>query len=255
METPESSKGDVVHALVKGTVGSIPLAGGLVAEIFGLIVPPPNAKKHQDWMRAVTEAIERIPQEKRTEPNYATTCAAAQSMIFAIDEPIIKSMYQNLLSRAINKDTKSEVHPSFVEMVKQLCPDEALILNTLRKAAVGIPTVSLEEVVGKDRHLTPLGNDIGGLSSPVFSHFTDIAYLSGCQHPENICSYMANLDRLGIGSLTEVVFDTRLYASIEDHPFVRQRANEIDRGPNRSRVVRNAMILNAFGKQFIKICT
>ena len=54
---PKDAGGDWVHATVKGALGAIPLAGGLAAELFGMIVAPPIAKRRNQWMEDVAQRI------------------------------------------------------------------------------------------------------------------------------------------------------------------------------------------------------
>ena len=57
LTSPKEGGGDWVHATVKGALGAIPLAGGLAAELFGMIVAPPVAKRRNDWMEDVAHEL------------------------------------------------------------------------------------------------------------------------------------------------------------------------------------------------------
>lgn len=45
-EIPKEGPGDYAHAIVKGALGAIPIAGSIASETFGLIVTPPLKKKN-----------------------------------------------------------------------------------------------------------------------------------------------------------------------------------------------------------------
>lgn len=46
-----------------------------------------------------------------------------------MDSEELRNMYANLLAKAMNVDEKDKVHPAFVELIKQMAPREALILD------------------------------------------------------------------------------------------------------------------------------
>lgn len=58
LEVPKEGKYDKLHTLIKGAIGSIPLPGSsLAAEVFGIILMQPVAKRRDAWMEAVAEAV------------------------------------------------------------------------------------------------------------------------------------------------------------------------------------------------------
>lgn len=48
-----------------------------------------------------------------------------------MDNEQLKNMYANLLARAMLKSEQSKVHPSFVEIIKQLSPNDALLFKEI----------------------------------------------------------------------------------------------------------------------------
>lgn len=57
LEVPESSKGDVAHALAKAGLSAVPLVGGPAVELFQLLVQPPLERRRQQWMQQVGEKL------------------------------------------------------------------------------------------------------------------------------------------------------------------------------------------------------
>jgi hypothetical protein len=91
-------------------------------------------------------------------------------------------MYVNLLATAMDRQTAEKAHPAFVEIIRQLTPDEARLMSHL---------VALGEF-GFD---VELGKETAKIES-------DLAVPAGCEHLHLILSYLDNLDRLklvGIG--------------------------------------------------------
>ena len=58
------------------------------------------------------------------------------------DSDVLRSLYANLLSKAMDK-TERSAHPSYVEIIKQLSSDEALLLKSTLLLKESIPICSL----------------------------------------------------------------------------------------------------------------
>lgn len=67
-DIPESSKGDVAYALGKGLLSSIPVAGGVLGEVFGVVVAPPYANRQKEWMQSVETRLVEVMQRKALTP-------------------------------------------------------------------------------------------------------------------------------------------------------------------------------------------
>jgi hypothetical protein len=52
----EKSK-TIVHSLVKGGLGAIPIIGSLAVEVFGLLVTPPLEKRRAEWMNEIAQKL------------------------------------------------------------------------------------------------------------------------------------------------------------------------------------------------------
>lgn len=60
LDVPKHGNGDYLHASVKVALGTIPLAGGALAEIFTSIVEAPFEKRKREWMGRVVQVIEDL---------------------------------------------------------------------------------------------------------------------------------------------------------------------------------------------------
>jgi hypothetical protein len=57
---PARTVADAGHALVKGILGAVPIAGSTAAEVFALIVAPPIEKRRDEWFDQVAAAVEEL---------------------------------------------------------------------------------------------------------------------------------------------------------------------------------------------------
>lgn len=111
-------------------------------------------------------------------PSPVVAIPALEAIRITGSEPTLRDMYLNLLAGAMDKDKAKNAHPAFVEMIKQLAPDEARILSFV--SAGGRNGVSASCQV----------NTFARAAEDV------IARPAKCEHPEMILSYLDNLERL-----------------------------------------------------------
>lgn len=159
---------------------------------------------------AIKEKVKKIPEEKLVEPEPYVAIPAIQQISCCQNSEELRDLYANLLTASMNADTKWQVHPSFVDIIKQLNPDEARYLKSLPAMVIVVhPLIDVFINIG------------GGGFHPFISNFTDY-HLSVLEHPENICTYIDNFVRL---NLIEIPSDQYLnepekYKALEKHPMI-----------------------------------
>jgi hypothetical protein len=67
---PERDKLDVAQKVTKGVAGAIPLAGGVVAEIFDAVCPAPVEGKRDEWLRRLAHEVDDRPTRQELAENY-----------------------------------------------------------------------------------------------------------------------------------------------------------------------------------------
>lgn len=86
----------------------------------------------QDRLAAyIDKAIRQIPENQRTSPRESLTLSIAEKLRFQEEDNPISNLYVNLLSRGMDRERIGEAHPAFVNIISQLAPDEALLLEQL----------------------------------------------------------------------------------------------------------------------------
>ena len=156
-------------------------------------------------------------------------------------------MYANLLANSMNKVVKNGVHPGFVEIIKQLCPDEAKILQHITFEHT-IPTITLRYV----------HNDGGGID--IIKNFSDIGERAGCEHPYEIAKYFDNLVRLGLifnASGLATLTKKERYEPLKNHPYLTSKAiteKAIKMGFNKVDFEEGFYKISSYGESFCSIC-
>ncbi|HIE6453675.1 TPA: DUF4393 domain-containing protein [Serratia marcescens] len=101
--------------------------------------------------------------------------------------------FSNLISASLDKKTSRIAHPAYIEIIKQLQPDEAKILRFMfnkenhRKGHA--PTIDIVQQDSEDSNLTITS------TTPEVNLICEDA---GCDNPENSVMYFFNLKRLGL---------------------------------------------------------
>lgn len=80
------------------------------------------------WCRAVAG---KVPDERRIPASPAIVGPLLMQLRFAEEDNILTEMCVELLARSIDKERVGEAHPSFVRIVAELAPDEAILLFCL----------------------------------------------------------------------------------------------------------------------------
>jgi Abortive infection alpha len=139
------------------------------------------------------QKVSSIPEEKLVEPPLHMLGPTLEASKFYFENDELRSMFANLLVASLNVDTSSKAHPSFVEIIKQLSPVDALNLQTFKQ---------------KDAH--PIGNYFFKLTTgSAFRTFQSNVFIENKEINDiNLNSTsITNLDRLGLVSIS---FDQRL---------------------------------------------
>lgn len=142
---------------------------------------------------AVGSRVDEIPEEHLTEPPAHIAVPAIQQLAYCYDSEELRGMYANLLLSSMDDRTAEYVHPSFVQLLKEISPDEAKLLSTLTGSDnaehVSIPLVDLRIVSANE--LVP------SKWTEVVEGYNECCE-GVCEYPDQSLVYLGNLDRLGI---------------------------------------------------------
>src|SRR5699024_7992400 len=95
-----------------------------------------NVKKLSD---EVATNISRIPEEDIIEPINYSLINTIDNALLTVDQEEIRSMFSHLIASHFDYNKQSELHPSFIDIIKQLSPNDAMFLkNIYRKNVIPI---------------------------------------------------------------------------------------------------------------------
>lgn len=81
--------------------------------------------------KLLAQKLENVDPEKIVEPESYVAVPAIQAISYSMNSEELRNLYANLLAKAMNSDTKDMVHPSFVEIIKQMSPTDALTFSKI----------------------------------------------------------------------------------------------------------------------------
>ena len=193
--------------------------------------------------KLLAEKLKDIPEEKIVEPEPYVAVPAIQQLSYSIDNSDLREMYANLLAASMNSDMKWSVHPSFVDIIRQLTPDEAKLLKYLSAH----PEQPFINVIHK------LAKNAGYVE--IIRRFTNIAE-GVCDNANGIYAYLDNLERLKIIEIPSGVYfkDDKLYFSLENHPTIKGIMSQSLPEGDKMEIEKGEFFVTTFGKEFTKIC-
>lgn len=170
----------------------------------------------EETKKLLEEKLKNVSPELIQSPEAYVAVPALQYISYCVDNEELRNMYANLLANSMNAVVKNGVHPGFVEIIKQLSPDEAKILRYFATHKV-IPTVTL-------RYVKEEG---GGID--IVKNFSNVGEITQCENPFDVNKYFDNLIRLGLlessrglSSLT----NKKLYEPLKNHWYIQERTHE-----------------------------
>lgn len=197
--------------------------------------------------KLLEKKLEKIPPEQIEPPEAHIAVPALQYISYCMNNDELRDMYANLLSSSMCMVVKDDVHPGFVEIIKQLCPDEAKILKYIWKEQY-VPTITVRY------------ENEDGSGQDALRNFSNIGELTHCERPIQINTYFDNLIRLGLienAGLISSLTNKELYEPIKKHPVVTLFLHEgtIKKTPfKKSSIKEGFMRMTNFGRKFCDIC-
>jgi hypothetical protein len=143
--------------------------------------------------KRVSEKLKNVPEENIIIPKALIAGPAIEALKYAGEEEHLRELYANLIATAMDKSTAQKAQPGFVEILKSMSSDEALIMK-LFENKLAYPLVHV--------HSRFINSDGQFLK---YRNHTHLGKLAGCQIVRHTPTYIDNLIRLG---LPEIPADT-----------------------------------------------
>ena len=202
-----------------------------------------RAKVFRKNMEKYRARMQDTPIEDTCEVAPEIGVPIAEKLAYVTNEEL-SEMYVELLAKASQVQHANVAHPSFVNIINNLSPDEALLLRS-HKDAKGIPFVEARFAKTTDKTffvLDPL--------AVMIAHYGDLTY------PKNIPAYFSNLEGLGLIVIRtdRTIALENIYEPIETDVLERHSEDIRRSGDRKVEFQRGAIEFTQFGLLFLQAC-
>jgi len=209
---------------------------------------------------SVAEKLGDTPHDRIHTPSPALAGPAIEAMRFVGPEPALRELYAKLLATAMDRETAQYAHPAYVEIIRQLTPDEARIVTLFaQKRQFPVVSVLWVEPTAVGPTEAPARRMVNAFNVHL-RNFSLLAEEAGCSFRELAPTYIDNLIRMRLIEKPDGLeaIDEALYAPLESHAKVTQCISSLekDRDPQKGRIETDRGILQVtdFGQQFVRAC-
>ena len=212
--------------------------------------------------KSLEQKASKTPPERLQAPDPVIMGPIIQALGYTAHKEPLREMFTSLLVTAMDSETAFSAHPSFVEIIKNISPDEAKILKRISKMyPLSFKKAFFEpsnEFGNRPQADSPLVNLVIQVDADYIIYRRNIALIvqdSGCEYPHLEGEYLDNLDRLG---LVKVKFDTQVTNEIfySNHYkwFEEIRRNVHEDLKSKLAIQKGILSVTELGRQFIVAC-
>lgn len=189
---------------------------------------------------SVSNRLKGVSPEKIVTPSAHIAGPTIEAMRFVGGEPELREMFSSLLATAMNSDLKQNAHPAYVEVVKQISVDEALILSSLR----------ISKYYPMIVEVTYEGNDVHIGYENLIPEFQDYCSSVKINHQKMAASYLDNLQRLRLLEVRQ-----KPWGELENKDSS-YHTRHYDQSPEYTmrEYGHDAIYVTEFGQQFLNAC-
>jgi hypothetical protein len=241
--------------VLKPTAKSTGKLLGMIPEAINAALLPINQwiaernYKLDETKKLLSIKLANVNPDKIVAPEAYIAVPALQAISYSMDSDELRNMYASLLASAMTQDSKDMVHPSFVEIIKQLSPFDSILFKQIDNSKAN-PIIDIW-LKNKANEGSPLVEN--------FYLFQDVDEVS----LEKISTSLCNLDRM---NLIEIIRNKgyknkEFYDKILSHPvylaILKKREDELVEQKIEGFSISpefGALNVTPFGNQFEFIC-
>lgn len=198
----------------------------------------------EETKKLLEKKLENINPSDIVAPEAYVGVPALQAISYSMDSDELRNLYANLLAKSMIKDTKWQVHPSYVEIIKQITPDEAKLLKILSLSdRTSYPLIDIK-IVKADKSYSILAHN-----------FTNLA-VGVCENIDNTYMYLDNLERLKIIDFPSNVkiANADIYKPLEEYSEIKETLEQQLPEGSKWEIDYKQFDVTNYGKKFIEIC-
>lgn len=195
---------------------------------------------HQD----LAQKLKDSPDNRIQTPDPHIAVPVLQAITYTGHHTELREMYANLLATAMDSKSASTVHPAFVEIIRQITPDEARIIAVLKQNE----DIAMVDIISSNRANSSFNY--------IERNITLLPKIAKLTCSEAAPSYIDNLIRLGLLKGDDAVLDDKeAYFQLDRYAAtVKDRYDAEYKAQNQILTKRRVAYFTVFGKQFCQAC-
>ena len=197
--------------------------------------------KMQKALEEMQAKYQKIPEKNRVEPSSYIALKGVTELTYPLDEDYLKEAFENILISDMDNRKKRNVLPSYIEIVKQLSQNDAILLKFFKEQNIKNEPIIKPKYIFENGGFIYASNNIGLLYNEDYIILSAIV-----------------LDNLSRQKLIEINFDEyRHNTTIYDKAFEKIKlCDEFQRLPDNAKLGYSKGLLKttSFGQNFIDIC-
>lgn len=250
VKTAEFTK-EVAEDLIRPTTKIIGQnIGMLVDGIFGWLGcwgEKQKIKQEQnilEFKNNLNKKISNITDENLIEPKISIIGPAIEACKYYFEEDYYREMFSNLVASSCSSKTIDKIHPAFIEIIKQLSPLDAKLLNMFKYYS----TYPVADING-----IHIENKISPYVGTLF-FFKDINEKFNVMENLRLTTSLDNLVRLGIVMKNRAILEMNFnYEEFKNH-FMYKNYDKAKDDDCVLKIIPGRIELTEFGRAFISCC-
>lgn len=205
-------------------------------------------KIEQVVTEGVEKRFEKIPEENRKTPDPEIAVPLMQALTYTAQNETLREMYLNLLANSMDIDKEKDVHPSFVELIKQMNSLDAKVFHKL------ISFIGYQKAINPNIAILENNKNFIDATPEWFLGWTIEGY--------SIFDVSSSLIRISKFGLIELMFDRTAgndgYQLLKEHQTlidILSKYKNVNPHLKLGITVTNSIVyVNEYGKQFKNAC-
>jgi hypothetical protein len=146
------------------------------------------------YVRFLDRSVRHIPEERRILPAAQIVGPILEAIKYEPEDTLISDMYNEVLSRAFDRDRAEDAHPAYALLIKQLSLDEAIILKII-----------YEKYLQDDHYKYQYTDDWDARTARFSNRKVELDELprNDLRSPNNLAIYIEHLDKLGLAAVLQ----------------------------------------------------
>ncbi|MDZ5608595.1 DUF4393 domain-containing protein [Bacillus pseudomycoides] len=196
----------------------------------------------EEYKNSIAEKIISIDDNNLQEPPMSVVGPALEASKYYIEEENLREMFANIVAASMDKSKSSNVHHAFVEMIKQLSPEDARNMMLFKQNEFYPVVRFVRSLLQYDSHIILNTNVFHGYESDI---------IVGNENAASI----TNLSRLGLVSISyDSSFNQKERYDIYKNSTYFKNLQSLNNDEVKYDLKEGYIALSPLGKSFISVC-